>query len=174
MGEPTKHLDVTTDPARPRSLYRAVGYRVVAVLLGFALIAAAEATLRLTDLGKIEDVGDPFVGFSDIVPLFVLDESGERYEIPLARQRFFRPESFLAEKPKDEFRIFCFGGSTVHGRPYAIETSFTRWLELSLNAADPARKFRVINCGGVSYASYRLIPVMKECLGYEPDMFIVY
>ena len=31
-----------------------------------------------------------------------------------------------------------------------------------------------MNCGGVSYASYRLVPILEEALAYEPDMFIVY
>ena len=31
-------------------------------------------------------------------------------------------------------------------------------LELSLRAARPEREWDVINCGGVSYASYRLVP----------------
>ncbi len=78
-----------------------------------------------------------------------------------------------SEKPANEFRIFCLGGSTVQGRPYAIETSFTTWLELSLQAADPQRQWQVVNCGGVSYASYRLAPIMQELLSYQPDLFIV-
>ena len=79
-----------------------------------------------------------------------------------------------ANKSRDEFRIFCLGGSTVQGRPYANETSFTTWLELSLQAADPRRQWQVVNCGGVSYASYRLLPIMKETLQYEPDLYIIY
>ena len=90
------------------------------------------------------------------------------------RQAFFCPESFPAEKPEGGFRAFCFGGSTVQGRPYAIETSFTTWLELNLRAADPDRHWQVVNCGGVSYASYRLLPILQEALDYEPDLFIIY
>ena len=32
----------------------------------------------------------------------------------------------------------------------------------------------MINCGGVSYASYRLGPILDEVLGYEPDLIMLY
>ena len=62
----------------------------------------------------------------------------------------------------------------MQGRPFAIETSFTTWLELSLPAADPSRHWEVINCGGISYASYRLVPILREVLGYDPDLVVLY
>ena len=100
--------------------------------------------------------------------------AGDRFEIPTSRHAFFRPESFAAQKAPDEYRIFCFGGSTVQGRPYSIETSFTTWLELNLKAAQPDTTWEAINCGGVSYASYRLVPLLRESLQYDPDLFVVY
>lgn len=142
--------------------------------MGCGVVVLLEAMLCLVGFGKIGDVGDPFLGFSETVPLFVLDESSGRYIIPASRQVFFQPESFMAKKEQNEFRVFCLGGSTVQGRPYSIETSFTTWLELELKAADPSRKWEVVNCGGVSYASYRLIPILKETLAYQPDLFIIY
>ena len=39
--------------------------------------------------------------------------------------------------------------------------------------ACPAINWQVVNCGGISYASYRLRPIMQECLQYSPDMYIV-
>ena len=32
----------------------------------------------------------------------------------------------------------------------------------------------MVNCGGVSYASYRLAPIIDEILGYEPDLIVLY
>ncbi|MEZ6042271.1 MAG: hypothetical protein R3C20_17340 [Planctomycetaceae bacterium] len=89
------------------------------------------------------------------------------------RRGFFEHDEFEVHKPKNEFRIFAFGGSTVQGNPYSIETSFTRFLEQSLNHAQPSAQWRVVNCGGISYASYRLVPLMQECLQYQPDLMIV-
>lgn len=148
--------------------------RLGAIGFGIAIVIAFEFLLRIVGLGTSGAYVDPYVGFSSTRPLFVLNEAKDRFYIPKSRQTFFCPESFASVKTKDEFRIFCLGGSTVQGRPYAIETSFTTWLELALHAADPSRKWNAINCGGVSYASYRLVPIMEEVLAYEPDLLVVY
>lgn len=173
---PTK-CDAEPGPAgkregKRRPLWKTVLFRCAAVLLGLTPFIACEFALRALGLGKPTDFNDPFVGFSDIHPLFVLSENEWRYEIPKSRQTHFQPESFSAVKPANEFRIFVLGGSTVQGRPWSIETSFTTWLELHLNAADPARHYEVVNCGGVSYASYRLVPILQEVLDYQPDLII--
>ncbi len=164
----------TVEGRSQRRPVRLLLFRLAAVLIGLSPLALLECGLWLGGWGWAEDVDDPFVGFSEVRPLFVRNEAANRYEIPLSRQQFFQPDSFAATKGPTEFRIFCLGGSTVQGRPYSIETSFTAWLELSLKAADPSRDWEVVNCGGVSYASYRLVPIMEEVLSYQPDLFIVY
>lgn len=147
-------------------------FRGLAIILGLAPFLVLEIALRLADAGKVTDGNDPFIGFSEIHPLFVLNDEADRFEIAKSRLTHFRPDSFAAKKAANEFRIFVLGGSTVQGRPWSIETSFTTWLELSLNAADASRTYEVVNCGGVSYASYRLVPILQEVLRYEPDLII--
>jgi len=147
--------------------------RVLAILVGIAPFALCELTLRVFDWQRPSLLVDPFVGFSQVYPLFELNQEGTRYEIPPAHDRFFCPESFDAVKPPGEFRIFCLGGSTTQGRPFEKQTSYTTWLELSLKAADPSHPWRVVNCGGTSYASYRLAEVMRELREYKPDLFIL-
>ena len=159
---------------RAPSRRRAVVFRLAAVLLAVVPFALAELLFVILDWGRPSRHDDPFVGFSAVHPLFVRSDDGVRYEVPQSRRRCFRPEWFAARKPAGEYRIFCLGGSTVQGRPYGIETSFTTWLELNLRLAEPGRKWRVVNCGGVSYASYRLVPILKEVLGREADMIILY
>lgn len=159
--------------SRAHSRLRGLIFRLLAVLIGLSPLLLAEGILRAFGVGRATDYNDPFVGFSDIHPLFVLDDDQERYHIPKSRYTHFRPESFLADKPADEFRIFVLGGSTVQGEPYVIETSFTTWLELSLRAASPDRRWEVVNCGGTSYASYRLVPILCEVLSYQPNLIIV-
>ena len=159
-------------PGRRRPLWKGVLFRCGAVLLGLMPFIAGEIALRALGLGKPTDFNDPFVGFSDIHPLFVVNPDTGRFEIPKSRQTHFQPESFAAQKSASEFRIFVLGGSTVQGRPWSIETSFTTWLELNLHAADPSREYEVVNCGGVSYASYRLVPILQEVLRHQPDLII--
>jgi lysophospholipase L1-like esterase len=143
-------------------------------LLGLLPFVVIELGLRAFGWGRPDWHGDPFVGFSAVRPLFELDDSGTRYEIARSKRVHYYPESFAARKEPNEFRIFCIGDSTVQGNPWTTETSFTTWLEISLNAAEPQRRWDVINCGGVSYASYRMVPILEEVLKYQPDLVIVH
>jgi lysophospholipase L1-like esterase len=149
-------------------------FRTIAVLLAPILLVLLEAALRLAGVSPAPYSEDPFVSFSETPILFVPDDSGCVYRTAEERLAFFHPQSFPVHKSPGAFRVFVLGGSTVQGRPYAVETSFTTWLQLNLQAAQPQRQFEVINCGGVSYASYRLLPIMRETLQYAPDLFIVY
>lgn len=161
----------TTDSGLNRR--RFWGFRLTAVALGLSVFAMTEGLCVLFDWGRPAVQDDPFVGFSAIHPLFTLDRSTGRYEIARSRRQFFAAESFPAHKSPGTLRIFCLGGSTVQGRPFSIQTSFTTWLQLNLTAADSDRNWEVVNCGGISYASYRLVPILKECLHYDPDLFVI-
>ena len=160
-------------PQKFRSPRRRWAFRLLAVLCALLPFLVLEGAFAALGIGESDETIDPFVGFSDVVPLFELNPELETYVLSPKRFDFFAPEMFPARKGKDTFRIFCLGGSTVQGRPYSIETSFTTWLRLALEKADASRKWEVINCGGISYASYRLTPILEECLAYEPDMFIL-
>ena len=159
---------VTRPPWRKRWLFRLGA--VVAGLSVFGLIELACVFFRWGE--QPVDV-DPFVGFSSTSPLFLLNESAGRYEIAKSRRSFFAADSFPIRKGLDTRRIFCLGGSTVQGRPYSKETSFTTWLRIALNLADEQHDWEVVNCGGISYASYRLVPILQECLRYQPDVIII-
>lgn len=170
---------MTVDKNRKKSgrqgcKYRAILFRLGAVLAGPLLLVLVELTLRLAVPLPPVNIEDPFVSFHRLSPLFVPNPTGTRFEIAKERLTAFCPQSFAAEKKPKSLRIFCLGGSTVQGRPYSVETSFTSWLEINLRAALPAAEVEVINCGGISYASYRLVPIMQELLEYEPDLFIIY
>ncbi len=172
--------------------WKGVAFRASAVFIGLLPLLIGELACRMFGWGSPRLTRDPMVGLEPGQPLFELDPpesqsrqvSGApqesqtqpelRYRISSRRLAYFSPDSFAAHKPANEFRIFCLGGSTVQGRPYAKETAFSTWLELSLQAADSQRAWRVVNCGGVSYASYRLVPILEEVLRYEPDLIIVY
>lgn len=146
-------------------------FRVFAVLAGLLPLAALEAGLRLCDVGRPADAPDPFAGFNRNFPLF--ERQGAVYRTARARAPFIAPQEFPAEKPRGSFRLFCFGGSTVYGHPYTGETAFPKWLELELAGRDPSRAWQAINCGGVSYASYRIAPMVQAVLHYQPDLIIV-
>ena len=147
--------------------------RGLSILCGLSFFIVVEAACSVLGLGETRLDDDPFVGFNNLQPLFERNETGDRFDIAASRLKFFAQDGFPADKPAGTRRIFCLGGSTVQGRPFSRETSFTTWLELALQQADPNQDWDVINCGGISYASYRLTPILQECLNYEPDAFIV-
>ena len=148
-------------------------FRLAALLLGLIPFVALEAGLRIAGIGRPDQIDDPFVGFSDIQPLFVHGESRGERVTARSRQRFFGPQTFAATKPEDTFRAFVLGGSTVRGRPYTVDTAFPKWAELELNACDESTTYEFINCGGLSYASYRLRPILREVLEYDPDLIVL-
>lgn len=151
----------------PRRLF----FRLGAMLAGLLPLLIVEAGLRVFDLGRPAASPDPFAGFDRNFPLF--ERQGSVYRTARARAPFIAAQEFPVEKPRNGFRIFCFGGSTVYGHPYLAATAFPRWLELELAASAPEHAWQVINCGGISYASYRIAPIAAEVLRYQPDLIIL-
>lgn len=160
-------------PSRVPLSRRAWLFRIGSVLLGLSLLAVVEVLCRFNGWGSPENFDDPYVGFTAIHPLFVKDATSRHYVTAKSRLKYFAADSFPIVKSSGTFRVFCIGGSTVQGRPYSIETSFPTWMKLGLAEADPSRKWEVINCGGISYATYRLVPILEECLTYDPDLIIL-
>ena len=128
-----------------------------------------EGALRLGNVAR--PVDDPLAGIGGQRPLF--ERVGDVYRTARAKQNFFGVQEFPVIKPTNAFRIFAFGGSTVYGHPYLNDTSFPKWLEIELAARAPGRQVQAINCGGISYASYRLAYVLREALQHRPDLVIL-
>ena len=171
--ESTTSRSKNIDPPRLwASSFRVWLFRLVSVVLGLSTFGLIELVCVAAGWGESQIGDDPLIGFQAIRPLFEKTTDGGEYHTSPARRGYFKEVSFAATKPDDEFRIFVFGGSTVQGNPFSIETSFPTYLQIALEAADSSRSWKVVNCGGVSYASYRLLPVMRECLEYQPDLYI--
>ncbi|MCC9603556.1 tetratricopeptide repeat protein [Stieleria sp. JC731] len=117
---------------------------------------------------------DPYVGFSESVPLIVPSSIPSEVEFNSAKLVWFNQQRFSRDKPADVFRIVCLGGSTTYGRPFDDGTSFCGWLRKLLPAVEPKTKWEVINAGAISYASYRVAAVMEQFVPYDIDLFIVY
>lgn len=164
---------------------RRIYFRIAAVLLGLTPIVLLELGLRLAGVAsdsvtKREVVAlsavdpDPLVDLHSLRPLFVRSVDGKRLEIGESRMNFFCPASFPVAKSSGTKRIFALGGSTTQGQPYLTETAFPKWLQLRLQATMPNESIEVINCGGISYASYRVAAILDEVLQHSPDMIILY
>jgi len=152
-----------------RTILRDVLLGLVVCVVFFALI---EGALRVVGFPARDPGDDPFVGFSAIRPLFKVVD-GVASTDP-SRLSYFNQVSFPARKPPGTFRAFAFGGSTTYGQPFDGRIAFPRWLHDLMKASSPERDFEVINAGGISYASYRIVPLIKETLQYQPDLMIIY
>ncbi|QDV24153.1 GDSL-like Lipase/Acylhydrolase [Aureliella helgolandensis] len=149
-------------------------FRIGAILVGLLPLAACEGVLRWIDLPRHPPATDPFVDLHSLKPLFELNPETDILSIGAQRMNLFRPASFARVKGQGGFRVFALGGSTTQGEPYSTETAFPQWLELNLQAAMPDRRVEVINCGGLSYASYRVLAILQEVLEYSPDLIVIY
>ncbi|HEX2164971.1 MAG TPA: tetratricopeptide repeat protein, partial [Thermoanaerobaculia bacterium] len=147
------------------------------LLLSVVALALVEGVLRLAGLGRGALYDDPFVGFapgSDLFEARTLADGTRLWATRPEKLAFFNRQQFPYEKAEGTYRVFTVGGSTAYGSPYDDHVSFSRWLERYLAAADPSRRWEVINAGAQSYASYRVALLMQELVRYEPDLFVVY
>jgi tetratricopeptide (TPR) repeat protein len=147
----------------------------LAVTLGFFLIV--EGILWISGVVPLSERADPYVGFSGYSPLFVERKTPDGEDVfatANAKLNWFNYQQFPVSKASGVTRIFCLGGSTTYGRPYDDRTSFCGWLRAFLPAVDPNRQWEVINAGGISYASYRVVRLMEALVRHEPDLFIIY
>ena len=159
---------------KPRSTKRVWLFRVGAVLLAVAPFIAFELCLRALGLPREAPAIDPFVDLHNLEPLFEPSSADPALlVIGDSRRRFFRPASFRDPKPPDTFRVFALGGSTTQGEPYSTESAFPIWLGICLQTVSE-QQIEIINCGGLSYASYRVLAILKEILDYQPDLVVIY
>jgi tetratricopeptide (TPR) repeat protein len=163
-------------PPRPLPLSRTkkLLFALVAVILGLGVI---EGSLALIGVRPPLQAEDPYVGFAAHIPLFVETPAAEgtpRMVTANNKLTLFNRQSFPRRKAAGTVRIFSLGGSTTYGHPYDDATSFTGWLRELLRDLAPGRNWEVINAGGISYASYRVVRLLQELLAYEPDLFLIY
>lgn len=81
-------------------------------------------------------------------PGFRLDMDGVRLSI---NSHGLRGEEFPIQRPADEFRVLCLGGSTTAGEEVSDDQTYPALLQSLLTARFPERRIRVINAGVPSY-----------------------
>lgn len=139
----------------------------VLVLLGLLETAARIAEVwvppRQVDLGQ---------GFDAQARLFVPSPGNPELLVTNPeREACFRKQQFLIKKPARNMRIFALGESSVNYLDYEFPLLEKR-LQQQLNARFDT--VQIINCGGLSYGSQRIMAVAAEVLRYEPDLVMLY
>ncbi|MGO9519318.1 MAG: tetratricopeptide repeat protein, partial [Candidatus Korobacteraceae bacterium] len=84
-----------------------------------------------------------------------------------------RPFVIPARKPPGTYRIFVLGESVAFGDPDP-SYGFARYLEMMLRVRYPSAKFEVINTGITAINSHALLPLVKDLVHYQPDLFVIY
>lgn len=148
-------------------LFRAAAILVVPAIL----FAITESALRLA-------------GYGYDTRFFVEREIGGKQFLVQNEhfsRRFFPPESILqpnalrmqAIKPPGTIRIFVIGESAAMGDP---EPAFgpARHLEVLLQERHPEEQFEIINVSFTAINSHVLLPIARECAGYDGDLWIIY
>lgn len=145
------------------SLKRRVFFTLLPVVI---LACAIEIILRFS--GFFFYPGDLKYYINEDYRVFVPQARGSRFITNPRKNGIFIEQSFSASKASNAFRIFILGGSSVNWLG-----EFTD-LKSRLSARFPGRRIEIINAGGLSYGSNRLLLVFQEILSYTPDLIIVY
>jgi len=149
-------------------------FPIGALLSGLLPLLGLELVLWAFNIAAPETVVDRSFGFGQYQPLFIPNKDQTELRTSQNKSLYFGTQRFAKQKWKTEFRMFFLGGSTVRGRPFTVDTAFAKWVELELNARSPDNTtYQSINCGGLSYASYRLARINQEILQYDPNLVVL-
>jgi hypothetical protein len=133
---------------------------MVGVLEGIARVVEHWVPTAVVDVG---------LGFDPESRLFVPspDDARLRQTAPV-KVGSFQEVSFVAEKPPGTVRIFVVGESSV----FNLQPLFPLWAQqLSQRFGRPVE---ILDAGGNSYGSARLVPIVRELVEYQPDVVLLY
>ena len=147
---------------------KGVLYTLLPVLLFFAALEGAARVFELWRPPLPVDLGQ---GFDENSRLFVPKAGNPLvFQTNPRKAVSFNHQEFRRRKPADTLRVFVLGGSSVKYLDYELPL-----LEDRLEEALPRyAQVEIINCGGLSYGSHRLVLIAAEVLSYAPDLVLVY
>jgi hypothetical protein len=144
---------------------------VFSLLPVLVLLGLLEGGARLRELWYPPmdvDLGQGFTGDS---LLFSLDPADHDYRITHPKKTIaFVDQRFATKKAPGTLRIAALGGSSVNYLDY----EFTQWPERLKQALPGVDRVEIINCGGKSYGSHRLVLIAAEVLQYDIDLMMFY
>ena len=157
----------------PQGAVRRGAIALTAMLLPVAILfGALELAARTWEFWNPPMHVDLGQGFDDSSRLF-LPSAADRTRMTTNPDKLvsFRDESFAKVKPPRTLRIFALGGSSVnYAKPFFDDMA--RRLKESLK--DHYDTVEVIDCGGLSYGSHRLVLIAREVVQYDPDLLLFY
>jgi len=173
---------VTTVPASPqitkavpalrRSRWRRwLAISATTILAPVLLLALAELVLRVCGVGTPTGVTRPCADQGR--PAYCDNPSFAAPFFPEGMFRTPRPYAIPATKQPGTYRIFVLGESVAWGDPDPTY-GFARYLEVMLRQRYPQTKFEVINTSITALNSHAFLPMVKDLVHYQPDLFVIY
>lgn len=144
-------------------------YAVFTVCIVLILL---EVSFRITEHWIPPHVVDIGLGFTPKSRVFVEDENRRGFmKTALPKTIAFNSSSFTVTKNKGTCRIFTLGGSSV----YYLDSEFSSLaVRLKKHLQGKCDNVEIINAGGLSYGSQRLVPITDEIMQYKPDLVLLY
>ena len=161
----------------PRIRVRQWTFRLIAIAIPFAVLALVEASLRWSGVGESCALVIRSPHSADVLPFQFNAHSDQAY---IAGRNLAGPETrrFDLPRPDDIYRIVVVGASTVQGFPYESSIAFPRQMEILLkhqaSSVLPGRDVEVLNAGIVSINSFALVDVVRQVVGTQPDLIVLY
>ena len=153
-----------TPAARPLSRTKVIIYSLLPLA---ALLTLLEGGARILEIFQPPMPVDYGWGFNEDSQLFQLRDGTA--SVRPQKQVSFGTEPFPIEKPSDEYRVVAIGGSNVNFLDWRFQQ-----IEQQLGEEFEGRRVHIINCGGNSYGTTRLLRVLDEALGFDPDLVLIY
>lgn len=144
-------------------------YSLLPTLLMLVLLEGAAGIAEIWMPPRQVDLGQ---GFDPRVRLFVPSPADANMLITNPeREACFRKSQFPLGKPARNMRIFALGESSVNYLDYEFPLLEKR---LQQQLAAQFDGVTIVNCGGLSYGSQRIMAIAAEVLQYDPDLIMLY
>jgi len=148
-------------------------FKLITILLPLLFLIPVEVLLRVfsygNDMHLFVNEGMKNHGDYYMVNPHVSEKYFSRFEATSGTN-----DIFLKRKPKNGFRIFVMGSSTVYGYPYDKNLMASRILQKRLQDAYPDKTIEVINTAITAINSITLKDYIKQILNFEPDAILIY
>ena len=144
-------------------------FAAAAVLLALALL---ELTARAIEIRRPPRTADIGAGFLPGSRVFVASPGRPGWVETAAEKRLaFRTQEFEVPKARGTLRVFVLGGSSVN----YLDDELAELEKQLWHTFEPRwSRVEVINVGGMSYGSARMVTIASEVLGYDPDVVVLY
>lgn len=170
--QPPESPPAQTAEGPPRGLRETVLSVLWILFATLLLLGVLEGAARMWELWNPPMRVDLGQGFDASVRLFEPDPADRLYmRVNPDRQVSFQHQRFRRIKAPGTLRMAALGGSSVNYLHY----EFYRLHDVLLPALNGRyNALEVLNCGGLSYGSHRLVLVAREVLHYDLDLVMIY